>query len=47
MTEEGIYHYHTGAAGSNAILGVLTAQARCTLEDGDGTCDASVRRARP
>lgn len=45
--EDGTYHYHAGAAGSNAILGCLTAQAGCTLESPDGTCDASVRRPRP
>jgi len=41
------YHYHAGTAGSNAILGCLTAQAGCVLEDGDAVCDASVRPPRP
>ena len=45
--QDGSYHYHVGEAGSNAILGCLTAQADCTLEDADGSCDASVRRPRP
>jgi len=36
-----------GEAGSNAILGCLSAQAGCTLEDAGDTCDASVRRPRP
>lgn len=41
------YHYHAGTAGSNAILGCLTAQAGCVLEDDDAVCDASVRPPRP
>ncbi|MEJ6394602.1 YHYH protein [Gymnodinialimonas sp. 2305UL16-5] len=41
------YHYHAGAAGSNAILGCLSAQAGCVLEDPDDICDASARRPRP
>ncbi|MEM5542328.1 YHYH protein [Sulfitobacter sp. AS92] len=45
--EDGTYRYHAGEAGSNAILGCLTAQTGCTLDDADGTCDASVRRGRP
>ena len=45
--EDGTYHYHVGEAGSNAILGCLTAQTGCTLEDAGGTCDASKRRPRP
>ena len=45
--EDGSYHYHAGVAGSNAILGCLTAQTGCTLDDPDGTCDASVRPPRP
>jgi len=44
---DGSYHYHAGDAGSNAILGCLTAQAGCTLEGADGACDASARRPRP
>ena len=47
MGEDGTYHYHVGEAGSNAILGCLTAQTGCTLEDEGGVCDASVRRPRP
>lgn len=39
------YVYHAGAPGSNAILGCLTAQSGCTLEEG-GTCDASAAAAR-
>ena len=45
--EDGSYHYHVGEAGSNAILGCLTAQTGCTLEDTGGICDASTRRPRP
>ncbi len=45
--EDGSYHYHVGEAGSNAILGCLTAQTGCTLEDASGICDASKRRPRP
>lgn len=41
------YHYHAGAAGSNAILGCLVAEAGCTLEDETAVCDASVRPPRP
>ncbi len=41
------YHYHAGAAGSNAILGCLTAQSGCTLDSADGTCDASKRKPGP
>ncbi|MHA6323686.1 YHYH protein [Roseivivax sp. CAU 1753] len=44
---DGSYHYHVGEAGSNAILGCLSAETGCTLDDADGTCDASVRRPRP
>lgn len=47
MGEDGTYHYHAGEAGSNAILGCLTAQTGCTLEGEGGTCDASARRPRP
>lgn len=35
------YHYHAGAAGSNAILGCLKAQYGCSSEDENATCDAS------
>ena len=45
--EDGTYHYHAGDAGSNAILGCLTAQAGCVLNDPDETCDASARPRRP
>ncbi|WP_370399250.1 YHYH protein [Sulfitobacter sp. JB4-11] len=45
--DDGIYRYHVGEAGANAILGCLAAQAGCTLENADATCDASVRRPRP
>lgn len=45
--EDGTYRYHAGEAGANAILGCLTAQTGCTLNDPDGTCDASARRPRP
>ena len=41
------YHYHAGAAGSNAILGCLAAQAGCVLENGSAVCDASARPPRP
>lgn len=41
------YHYHAGAPGSNAILGCLTAQAGCTLNDAEGTCDASAQGRGP
>ena len=45
---EGIaYHYHAGAAGSNAILGCLVAEAGCVLDDPNGICDASARPQRP
>lgn len=43
----GGYHYHAGAAGSNAILGCLRAEAGCVLTDGETTCDASRRPRRP
>jgi len=41
------YHYHAGETGSNAILGCLKAEAGCTLDSPDGTCDASARPKRP
>lgn len=41
------YHYHAGDAGSNAIVACLQAEAGCTSEDPDQTCDASARPARP
>ena len=45
-TEDGGYHYHAGAPGSNAILGCLAAQAGCTLEDASEACDASAEPRR-
>lgn len=45
--ENGVYHYHAGAAGSNAILGCMTAQAGCASENPDAVCDASKRPPRP
>ncbi|TDL90953.1 YHYH protein [Meridianimarinicoccus aquatilis] len=45
--ETGAYHYHAGAAGSNQILGCLSAQAGCVLEGHGNTCDASARPPRP
>ncbi|MGZ2256592.1 YHYH protein [Roseobacter sp. A03A-229] len=45
--EDGSYHYHAGAAGSNAILGCLRAETGCTLNDPDAICDATARRPRP
>lgn len=47
LGDDGTYHYHAGDAGSNAILGCMTAQAGCTLESADDTCDASARPRRP
>lgn len=41
------YHYHAGKAGSNAILGCLSAEAGCHSDDPEAICDASVRRPRP
>lgn len=41
------YHYHAGDAGENAILGCLMAETGCSLNDQDGTCDASQRPQRP
>lgn len=41
------YHYHAGAAGSNAILPCLRAEAGCASEDPDQICDASQRPPRP
>jgi hypothetical protein len=41
------YHYHAGAAGSNAIRGCLAAESGCVLADGPAACDASVRPRRP
>ncbi|PJI85758.1 YHYH protein [Yoonia maricola] len=47
LNADGSYYYHAGAAGSNAILGCLAAEAGCMLEDEDGVCDASARIPRP
>ena len=41
------YHYHAGAAGSNQILGCLSAETGCTLVEGETDCDASRRPPRP
>ncbi|MEP3437932.1 MAG: YHYH protein [Hoeflea sp.] len=38
-------HYHAGTAGSNAILGCLTAQAGCALAGDDAVCDAPCARS--
>lgn len=46
-TEELGYHYFAGEAGSNAILGCLTAQAGCVSENENEICDASKRPRRP
>ncbi len=46
-SESGGYHYHAGEPGSNAILGCLSAEYGCHLEDPDGVCDASARPRRP
>lgn len=40
------YHYHAGAAGSNAILGCLTAQYGCVSEDSAQMCNANERPKR-
>ncbi len=45
--ENGTYHYHAGAAGTNAILSCLKAEVGCASEDTDAVCDASARRPRP
>ncbi|WP_299546743.1 YHYH protein [uncultured Tateyamaria sp.] len=47
LGEDGTYHYHAGAAGSNAILGCLRAETGCTLNDPDAPCDATARRPGP
>lgn len=44
--EEG-YHYHAGAAGSNKIIGCLSAQNGCSSEDPMRRCDASADREPP
>ncbi len=41
------YHYHAGAAGGNAILACLQAEAGCASERPDQVCDASARPPRP
>ncbi len=45
--EDVAYHYHAGAAGSNAILGCLAAEAGCASEDASAICDASAPPPRP
>ena len=40
------YHYHAGAAGSNAILACLSAEAGCASEGRNRTCDASAMPPR-
>ncbi len=41
------YHYHAGEPGSNAILGCLSAERGCVMENGDQLCDASAERGPP
>lgn len=41
------YHYHAGEAGSNAILGCLSAEYGCRSDDPTAVCDASAAPARP
>ncbi|MGB0134260.1 YHYH protein [Dokdonella sp.] len=41
------YHYHAGSPGSNAILGCLSAQYGCALDDDRRACDASLQRPPP
>jgi YHYH protein len=41
------YHYHAGAAGSNKIIGCLTAQYGCSSTDAKQSCDASAQRGPP
>ena len=41
------YHYHAGSAGSNQILGCLTAESGCVLTEGETVCDASRPPPRP
>lgn len=41
------YHYHAGAAASNAILGCHAAETGCTLADRATVCDASRPLPRP
>jgi hypothetical protein len=41
------YHYHAGAAGSNAILGCLSAEYGCHSDNPTAVCDASNPPKRP
>jgi hypothetical protein len=41
------YHYHAGEAGSNQILGCLSAEFGCRAEDPTAVCDASAPPPRP
>lgn len=41
------YHYHAGAAGSNQILGCLTVQQGCVLNEGQTECGATRRGPPP
>lgn len=41
------YHYHANSAGTNQILGCLTAQQGCAFEGGAQSCDATIRRPPP
>jgi hypothetical protein len=46
-TENGAYHYHAGTAGSNLILGCLTAEPGCVARDGSTSCEMDARPPRP
>ena len=41
------YHYHAGEAGSNQIIGCLTAETGCVLAEGQTSCDFSRRPPPP
>lgn len=46
--DEGIgYHYHAGAAATNAIVSCFKAETGCASEDSGAQCDASVVRRPP
>ncbi|WP_458791709.1 YHYH protein [Yoonia sp. MH D7] len=45
--DTGPYHYHAGAAGSNQILGCLTAQTGCASTQEGTVCDASQQQRPP
>jgi hypothetical protein len=47
VANESGYHYHAGAPGSNAILGCLSAEIGCVMENADQQCDASAERRGP